>query len=151
MYIFSTASPVPLQIMSQSSRWTPIQALDVSSTITIILGNWPKVGCDYCRRPLPRKWKFGCVIWYHYLGEKGECFVRKWGQWLTESRLRKLTCLKKKTRSSTELVGRWISSSCYSWWHGPGIFGSSGRRHSTHSKWTPCFWHLQRRAGISPL
>src|SRR5277367_6271599 len=38
MYIFSTASPVPLQIMSQSSRWTPIQALDVSSTIT-------KVGC----------------------------------------------------------------------------------------------------------
>ena len=106
IYIFSTASPVPLQIMGQSSRWIPIQALDVSSTITIILGNWPRAGCDYCGRPLHRKWKFGCVVWYHYLGEKGECFVIKWGQRLMESRLRKLTCLKKKTRFSTELAGR---------------------------------------------
>ena len=31
IYMFSTASPVPLQIMRQASRWTAIQALDVSS------------------------------------------------------------------------------------------------------------------------
>lgn len=106
IYIYSTASPVPLQIMGQSSWWTPIQALGVSSTIIIILGNWPRAGGDYCGRPLHCKWKFGCVIWYHYLGEKGACFVIKWGQWLTINRLRKLTHLKKKTRFSTELAGR---------------------------------------------
>ena len=31
IYMFLTASPVPLQIMGQASHWTPIQALDVSS------------------------------------------------------------------------------------------------------------------------
>src|ERR1700678_2630954 len=33
VYIFSMASPVPLQIKRQASRWTGIQALDVGCTI----------------------------------------------------------------------------------------------------------------------
>jgi hypothetical protein len=42
IYIFSTASPVPLQIMRQAGRWTDIQALDVRSTVIIFSDDLPR-------------------------------------------------------------------------------------------------------------
>jgi hypothetical protein len=41
IYMFSTASPVPLQIMRQASHWTAIQVLDVSSTPIKLSKNLP--------------------------------------------------------------------------------------------------------------
>ena len=43
VYVFSTASPVPLQIKRQASRWTNIQALDVGCTIFKILRDLPRL------------------------------------------------------------------------------------------------------------
>ena len=77
IYVFSMASPVPLQIMGQASRWTAIQTLDVSSTIIRISQDLPRPGRDYYGRAFHRKWKFSGVIGNHYLGKKGDDFVRK--------------------------------------------------------------------------
>lgn len=80
IYVFSMASPVPLQAMGQASRWTAIQALDVSSMIIRISQDLPRPGRDYDGHPFHRKWKFGGVIGNHYLGKKGDDFVINWTQ-----------------------------------------------------------------------
>jgi hypothetical protein len=73
IYMFSTASSVPLQIMRQASRWTcHTGTWRKLHTYQTFKGLTKSIGCDYYRHPLCRKWKFGCIIGYHYLDEKGK-------------------------------------------------------------------------------